>query len=67
MGVNMPRSIFALRLSFGSLLVLLATAAPAVAETKADILRSLNYRKGIVTLGDNLASLRLTDKLVYPR
>ncbi len=40
-------------------------AGPAIAQSKSELLRSLHYQRGTVAIGNNLASLKLTDKYVY--
>jgi uncharacterized membrane-anchored protein len=55
----------------GSTRIVIAAAAmmlfagQALAETKTDILRSLNYQKGTISLGDNLASISLNQNFYY--
>lgn len=53
------------RFLIGISFALLAMKSPAFAESQIDVLKSLNYRSGTIALGDDLASLHLTDKFFY--
>ncbi|MCX7313735.1 MAG: DUF2167 domain-containing protein [Alphaproteobacteria bacterium] len=64
-GADMSRSNLALCVSVGIALAFLAGNTPATAQSKADLLKSLHFQRGAVALGDDLASLRLTEKFVY--
>jgi uncharacterized membrane-anchored protein len=65
LGVCMLRAIFALWISFVVGVALLAEGSPAEAQNKSELLRSLHFQKGSVTIGESLAAVALTDKFVY--
>src|SRR5262245_54222564 len=65
LGVAMLRTIFALEISFVAHAALLAEGALAEAQDKSELLRSLHFQKGSVTIGESLASIVLTDKFVF--
>ena len=61
----MLRTIFALGISFVAHAALLAEGASAEAQDKSELLRSLHFQKGSVTIGESLASIVLTSKFVF--
>ena len=61
----MFRVIFALWISFVVGVALLAEGSSAEAQDKSELLRSLHFQKGSITIGENLASIAPTDKFVY--
>src|SRR5262245_18162011 len=65
LGVTMLRALFALWISFVVGAALLAEDASGEAQSKSELLRSLNFQKGTITIGESLAAIALTDKFVY--
>jgi len=65
LGVAMLRAIFAVCIAFVAGVALLAEGAPAEAQSKSELLRSLQFQRGAITVGDSLAAIALTDKFVY--
>jgi uncharacterized membrane-anchored protein len=61
----MSKTVFSLWVSMSVVLALMAAAPPAAAQSKADLLRSLHFRRGGITIGDNLATVNLTKNFVY--
>ena len=61
----MLRAIFAVCIAFVAGVALLAEGAPAEAQSKSELLRSLQFQRGAITVGDSLAAIALTDKFVY--
>jgi uncharacterized membrane-anchored protein len=55
---------FSFKVAPGAALAFLLVG-PAAAQSKSDVLRSLHPQRGTITVANNLASLRLTDKFVY--
>jgi len=61
----MLRALFALWISFVVGAALLIEGASGEAQSKSELLRTLNFQKGTITIGENLASIALTDKFAY--
>jgi hypothetical protein len=53
---------FIFGISFVFVAVLLASGTPVTAQDKNDVLKNLHFQRGAITIGDNLASISLTDK-----
>jgi uncharacterized membrane-anchored protein len=64
-GFVMFRAIFAAWISFVVGAAVVADTSAAEAQNKSELLRSLHFQKGSVSIGDSLASIALSDKFVY--
>jgi uncharacterized membrane-anchored protein len=60
----MSKAFFAFTVALGAALAFVL-AEPAAAQRKSDVVRGLHPQRGTITIGNDLASLRLTDKFVY--
>jgi uncharacterized membrane-anchored protein len=65
LGVAMLRALFALSISCVAGAALLGLGQSAEAQNKSELLRSLQFQKGTITIGESLAAIALTDKFVY--
>src|SRR5262245_18883357 len=65
LGVTMLRALFALWISFVVGAALFAEDASGEAQSKSELLRSLNFQNGTITIGENFAAIAPTDKFVY--
>lgn len=60
----MSKAFFAFTVALGAALAFVLPE-PAAAQRKSDVVRSLHPQRGTITIGNDLASVRLTDKFVY--